>query len=191
MQKKGQNVSPAAAAGKEAHKRLIMWLMWSIVSLCVFECVCLRYLQVRWLWKREGYQCQTTGRWLQMRIESGSRCLESLRTARYIKATVSSQNAWCSGHNWICWRHFLQYFTPDCFNINEGKPSLKYKNWFKFYTFPYFLLNQSGYILTQVVIKINTNTPPAGPLAAYGDRHLIHCSISHPPPQEAQRNSGK
>lgn len=57
--------------------------------------------------------------------------------------------------------------------------------------FPISFENQSGYILTYVVIRINTNTPPAGPLAAYGDRHLIHCSISHPPPQEAQRNSGK
>ena len=51
------------------------------VCMYVCECECV-YLQARWWWRRAGSRCRMSGRWLQKRRESDSRCLESLRSVK-------------------------------------------------------------------------------------------------------------
>lgn len=106
----------------------------------MYVCV---YLQGRRWWRREEFLYRMTGRWLQTRRESGSRCLESLRTVKQ-----QNQQQW-------------------------------------------YLTCKNCHVHAHEMTQDTSNTPPAGPRCVCGDRRPIHYKTSHPPPQEAQRNSGK
>ena len=125
------------------------------VCMYVCECECV-YLQARWWWRRAGSRCRMSGRWLQKRRESDSRCLESLRSVK------QREQQWERSSQ-------TNIYKPRIWDIRYKKM----------------------YCLCFTHTHTHTHTPPAGPLRVCGDRPPIHCKTSHPPPREAQRNSGK